>query len=195
MRSGSIARALLVSGIIGIVIGTYGTRVWDVHSNRAEAGVIAILAAGFFAALIGATTILREGSSTSSSMTERERLLHRAAWRALIPPIAAGGLMIAFFDLTDRWNDLGNPVASQVALFVGILGAALGILADRITRWGRILIPLALMIGLVTWGDRLPLDSETTSRGEMMALLCVVILIVAVAINIPQIARGRQTAR
>jgi hypothetical protein len=102
--------------------------------------------------------------------------------------------MVAFFWLTDRWDNLSNPVQSQLALFAGIAGALVGVLADRITRWELILIPTALLVALVLWGDRLPIDSESMSRGEIVVFLVIAVLIVGVAINIPQVARGRRRA-
>ena len=189
----STLRFLLVAGVIGIAAGVYGAREWEfVDSRIAEAGVIALLAVSFFAAITGFIGLLREEPPRDSRRAERSRILDRAAWRAMAPPVIGGGLMVAFFALTDRWERLDNPVASQIAVLAGIIGALIGILADRITRWELVLIPVALLVALVGWGDRLPIDSETTSRGEMVALLAIAILLVGIAINIPQIARGRR---
>jgi hypothetical protein len=114
----------------------------------------------------------------------------------LIPPVAAGVLILAFLSLTGRWNNLDNPVVSQVALVAGILGAVLGMLVDRVSRWALVLVPLVLLILLLGFGDRLwpisQIDSETTSRGEIVTLLVIVVLLVGIIINIPQFARGRR---
>ena len=188
----STLRFLLVAGVIGVAAGVNGAREWHVDSRMGEIGVIALLAAGFFAAITGAIGLLREQPSSDPEKAERDRILDRAAWRAMIPPVAGGGLMVAFFALTDRWDELDNPVASQVAVLCGIIGLLAGIVADRVTRWDLLLIPVALLIALIVWGDRLPLESETTSKGEMIALLSIVIILTGIAINIPQIARGRR---
>jgi hypothetical protein len=172
--------------------GIYGRRYWDIESDVATLGVIALMAAGFSAALTGIYGLMREQPQRGTIAVERQRLLDRAGWRAALPPVIAGAVMIAFFGLTDRWGNLANPVQSQVALVAGILGALVGILADRITRWDLILIPSGLIIALILWGDQLPLDSETTSTGEIVAMLVFAIFIIGIAINVPQIVRGRR---
>ena len=188
------SRMLLVLGIATIAAGAYGRRVWDVETDIATLGVVALMAVGFFAAIMGFYGVLRQPAPRSERAARRTRILERAAWQATLPPVIGGGLMLAFFGLTDRWERLQNPVASQIALAAGIIGALIGILADRITRWELVLIPIALLVALIGWGDRLPLESKTTSRGEMVALLAIAILLVGIVINIPQIVRGRRRA-
>lgn len=182
----------LVLGVAVAAAGAWGRRTWDVESEAATLGVIALMAVGLLAALFGLYGILREQPVTEGRAAERQRILERMAWRATLPPAVAGAVMIAFFWLTDRWDNLANPVQSQVALFAGVLGALIGILADRITRWELVIIPAALIVALLAWGDRLPFDSETTSTGEIVALLVIVVLIIGVAVNIPQVIRGRR---
>jgi hypothetical protein len=154
--------------------------------------VIALMAAGLFAALLGLYGILREPQAAEGIAAQRQAILDRVAWRATLPPVVAGLTMIAYFGLTDRWHNLANPIQSQLALVAGILGALVGILADRITRWDLIIVPVAAIVALLLWGDRLPFDSASTSTGEIVFLLILAILIIGTAINIPQIARGRR---
>lgn len=194
MRSAIIARVLLVLGLATVLFGALLRREWRVHNDMETLGVVSVMATGFFAALVGLYLVLREPAPVDEHRARRQRFLDRTGWQATIPPLIAGGLMLGYFALTDRWAKLDNPVASQLALFAGIAGALIGALSDRITRWGRAILPVALLVGLLAWGDRLPLESETTSRGEMVTLLVIVILIAGVAINLPQIARGRRRA-
>jgi hypothetical protein len=183
----------LVLGVAIAAAGAWGRRTWDIESEAATLGVIALMAVGLLAALFGLYGILREQPPAGEGPTaERQRILDRMAWRATLPPVVAGAVMIAFFWLTDRWDNLANPVQSQVALFAGVLGALIGILADRITRWELVIIPVALIVALIAWGDRLPVESETTSTGEVVALLVIVVLIIGIAVNIPQVIRGRR---
>lgn len=182
----------LVLGIAVAAAGVWGRRTWEVESNAATLGVIALMAAGLFAAMLGLYGILREQPVREGIAAERQPILDRLAWRATVPPMIAGGVMIGFFALTDRWDNLANPVQSQIALFAGVLGAAIGMLADRITRWDLVIVPAALIVALIAWGDRLPFDSSSTSTGEIVALLVIAVLIIGIAVNIPQIARGRR---
>ena len=188
------APTLLLLGLALVAVGAYGRREWHTESEIATLGVIALMAVGFLSAIAGLYSVLREQRPGDDRAAARARALDRFAWRAAIPPLVAGGLMLGFFALTDRWHNLANPVQSQVALFAGIIGALLGMLANRITRWELVIIPAALLIALLLWGDRLPLDSKTTSRGEMVALLVIAILLVGIAINVPQVIRGRRRA-
>jgi hypothetical protein len=188
-------RMSLVFGIAAVAAGAYGRREWDTESDFVTLGVVALMAAGFLAALTGLYGLLREQPPTGEDAAERQRIVDRAAWRATVPPVLAGVTMLAFFALTDRWDNLANPVQSQVALFAGILGAVIGIVIDRITRWDLLIVPIALIVALIAWGDRLPLESETTSKGEMVTLLVIVVLIVGIVINVPQIARGRRPSQ
>jgi hypothetical protein len=186
-----LIRALFVGGVIAVGVGVYGARTWNTESPMAQLGVIAIISAGLFAAVVGIAGLVWEPERASGPRPERSRLLNAAAWRAVIAPVVALALMLTYFGLTGWWNNLGNPVASQLAVISGVIGAIAAIVAGRITRWLRVIIPAALLAGLIVWGDRLPLQSETTSKGEMIALLVIVVLVIGIAINIPQVARGR----
>jgi len=189
-----LTRLLLVLGIAFIAAGVIVRREADTESDIGTLGVVALMALGFFAAILGLYGILREQPPRSDRAAARQAALDGAAWRATLPPLIAGLLMVGFFWLTDRWEELSNPVQSQIALVAGIAGALVGMLADRITRWELILIPAALLVALILWGDRLPFDSESMSKGEIVAFLVIAVLIVGVAINIPQVVRGRRRA-
>lgn len=194
MTQRSALRTLFIIGLAALASGSYIARWQRPASDFGQVGVIAILAVGIFAAIVGLVGLLREQPPVDTFRATRARILDVGAWKALIAPVVGGGLMFAFFGLTDRWNELSNPVASQVALLAGILGALVAIVADRITRWWLALLPAVILIALVGWGNRIPLESETTSRGEMVALLTIVVLLVGIGINIPQILRGRRRA-
>jgi hypothetical protein len=183
---------LLVLGIGIAAAGAWGRRVWTVESDWETFGVIALISVGLFAAILGLYGTLREPRSADDATARRQDILARVAWRATFPPVVAGVTMIGFFALTDRWHNLANPVQSQVALFAGILGALVGMLADRITRWDLIIVPVGLIVALLLWGDQLPFDSPSTSTGEIVALLIIAILIIGIAVNIPQVVRGRR---
>lgn len=185
----------LVLGIAVVAAGAWGRRVWTIESDFATLGVIALISVGFFAALLGLYGTVRETRSADSAAAQRQDILARVAWRATFPPVVAGATMIGFFALTDRWHNLANPVQSQIALFAGILGALVGILADRITRWDLIIVPVGLIVALLLWGDQLPFDSPSTTTGEIVALLIIAILIIGIAVNIPQVVRGRRPAQ
>jgi len=183
---------MLVLGVGFIAAGALVRREVGAESDMATLGVVALLALGFFAAILGLYGVLREDAPRGARARARQSALDRAAWRATIPPVVAGVTMVGFFALTDRWSNLSNPVQSQIALFAGVLGALVGMLADRITRWDLIVIPAALLVALLVWGQDLPIDSESMSRGEIVAFLVIAILIVGIAINLPQIIRGRR---
>jgi len=182
----------LVLGVGVVAVGAYLRREVDIPTDWATFGVVALMALGFFAAILGLYAILREPNPTDEREAAHQRAVEKAAWRATLPPVIGGGVMLAFFGLTDRWDNLANPVQSQVALFAGIFGALVGMLTDRITRWDLIIIPVALIVALIAWGDRLPLDSASMSQGEMVTLLVIAILLIGIAINVPQIVRGRR---
>jgi hypothetical protein len=186
---------LLVLGIGFVVAGALIRREANIETEMATLGVVALIAVGFFAAILGLYGVLREQPPPDERAAARQTALDHAAWRATLPPMVAGGMMVGFFWLTDRWDNLSNPVQSQIALLAGVVGALIGALADRITRWELIIIPAALLIALVLWGDRLPIDSEAMSSGEVVTFLVIAVLIIGVAINIPQVSRGRRAAQ
>jgi hypothetical protein len=192
--SPTLSRMLFVLGLAGIAAAALLKREWTAETNIAVFGVVSLAALGFFGAITGLYGILREPAPATALQAARQRVNGTAAWRAVLPPVIAGVVMVGFFWLTDRWDNLANPVQSQVALFAGVLGALIGMLADRITRWELIIIPAALIVGLIAWGDRLPLESESTTKGQMIALLVIAVLIIGIAINLPQILRGKRVA-
>jgi len=187
-------RWLLVGGLILIAAGAYGGRTWDTRQPIAEVGVIALIALGFFATVVGTIGVLREETPADPVAARRAAILSRVGWKSLVPALLAGACMTGFFALTGRWAELENPVQSQLALIFAVIGLLVGILIDRISRWELVIIPAVLLVALLGWGNRLPLDSETTSRGEMVTLLVIVILFVMIAINLPQVTRGRRPA-
>jgi hypothetical protein len=186
---------LLVLGLGFVVAGALVRREANIETDLATLGVVALIAVGFFAAILGLYGILREQPPQDARTAARQTALGRAAWRATLPPMVAGALMVGFFWLTDRWDNLSNPVQSQIALFAGVGGALVGALADRITRWELIIIPTALLLALLLWGDELPIDSEAMSSGEIVTFLVIAVLIIGVAINIPQVSRGRRATQ
>jgi len=187
------SRISLTLGIFGIAVGALARWQANIEGDLATLGIVAVIALGFSAALVGAWGVLQERPPADERAHMHQRAVDRAAWRACIPPVIAGATMLTFFALTDRWHDLSNPVQSQIALFAGLLGAIVGMLADRITRWDLVVIPAALIFALLAWGDRLPFDSPTTTNGQIVALLIVAVLIIGIAINVPQIVRGKRT--
>lgn len=187
-----LARMMLLGGLALIAAGAYGRREFGFTTSYATVGLIALIAAGFFTAIVGVLLWLREPAASEERAARRNRILGRFAWSAVLPPLVAGALMITFFGLTDHWSKLNNPIASQVALAAGVLGALTGILADRITHWELVIIPIVLLGVLLAFGDRLPLDSESTSRSEIVAMLSIAIILLAVVANIPQIIAGQR---
>jgi hypothetical protein len=151
------------------------------------------MALGMSLALTGLYGLMQERPPLDERAHAHQRAVDRAAWRATIAPVTAALVMLAFFWLTERWDNLSNPVQSQVALVAGVLGGALAILADRISRWDYVIVPVGLIVALLLWGDRLPLESESTPEGQIVALLIIAVLIIGVAINLPQLVRGRRT--
>jgi hypothetical protein len=182
----------LVLGIAVAAVGAWGRRIWTIESDFETFGVIVLMSGGLFVALLGLYGTVREPRSEDPAVAKRQDILARIGWRATFPPVVAGATMIGFFALTDRWHELANPVQSQVALFAGVLGGLVGMLADRITRWDLIVVPVGLIVALLLWGDQLPFDSPTTTTGEIVALLIIAILIIGIAVNIPQVVRGRR---
>jgi len=190
----SIYRGLLVAGLVVLVSGVYLTREVDAETTMAQLGVIMVLAIGIFTAAIGAFGIIYEPPPADPAAAQRRRILDRTAWKACVPPVVAVAGTVGFFILTDRWNDLGNPVAAQVAMAFAVIGVVIGILLDRITRWDFVLLPTALLIALLLWGEDLPLESDTMSKGQMVTLLVIVVIFGGIIMNLPQIIRGRNPA-
>jgi hypothetical protein len=113
-------------------------------------------------------------------------------WTVLVPPVTAGVLMVLFFAVTDRWTKLENPVASQLAPLAGVLGFLAGMAAQRVRDWRLVAIPAALTAGVWLWAYFAPNDSpEDQEFRQVMAVLGLVLLLGTVAVNLPQIARGR----
>lgn len=115
-------------------------------------------------------------------------------WTALVPPVTAGVLMTLFFWLTDRWDRLENPVQSQIAILAALAGFLAGIAAQRITRWELVAIPSAITVGVLLWAYFQPHDTpEDADFRQILFVLTVVLAITTLALNIPQIVRGRRT--
>jgi hypothetical protein len=187
-------RALFVGGLIAIATGIYGAGHWHTESVMAQLGVIAILTVGLLAAVLGIVGLVWEQTPSTAQRALRQRLVDRAAWRALLAPVVALALMVTYFAVTGWWDVLDNPVASQLSVVFGVIGALAGMAANRITHWLRVIVPVALVVALIVWGDRLPLESPTMSQGEMIALLVIAVLLIGITINIPQLIRGRRVS-
>lgn len=194
MSARDLLRYLFVGGLIAIGTGIYGARDWNTTSIMAQVGVVAILTVGLFATMVGIIGLLSQRTPADPLQATRAQILDRAAWRAVIPPVVALALMLTYFTASGWWDNLDNPVASQLSVLSAGIGLVAGIVADRITRWLRVIIPVALIAALIVWGDRLPLESDTVSQGEMVVLLVIAVVIIGTAINVPQIARGRREA-
>jgi hypothetical protein len=188
-----MARMALVLGVLGVAVGAAFRWKGGIEGDWGGAGLVALMALGLLLAVTGLFALLQERPPTDERAHAHQRAVDRAAWRATIAPVAAVSIMLAFFWLTDRWDNLSNPVQSQIALIAGVIGGLLALLTERISRWDYVIVPVGLIVALLLWGDRLPLDSESTTSGQMVALLVIAILIIGIAINLPQILRGRRT--
>jgi hypothetical protein len=113
-------------------------------------------------------------------------------WAVFVPPVTAGVLMVLFFAVTDRWHNLENPVASQVALFCGLLGVAAGIAAQRIREWVWLALPGIATVGVALWAyfqpHKTPNDEDFR---QILAVLAFILALTTIAINLPQFLRGR----
>jgi hypothetical protein len=187
-------RFCVVAGALGLATGIWGRYSWGLESAMADVAVISIMAGGLLLLIIGVAGLLRTRLPDDPVLAARERVLDRSAWRAMLAGVAAGGLMVLFFWLTSRWTNLGNPVQSQIALVFGLLGAAIAILAERVTRWDLVVVPVLVLLGLLAFGNQIPFESQSMSRGVFIAFLCVLVLIALIVLNAPQIARGRRPA-
>ena len=113
-------------------------------------------------------------------------------WTVLVPPVMAAGIMVLFFWLTDRWENLENPVQSQIAIFAAVGGFIAGIFAQRIRRWEWLLIPGAITAGVMLWAYFQPHDTaEDREFRQILWVLALVLAVTTLAINIPQVMRGR----
>ena len=113
-------------------------------------------------------------------------------WTVLVPPVTAAAIMVLFFWLTDRWENLENPVQSQIAIFAAVGGFIAGIFAQRIRRWEWLVIPGAVTVGVMLWRYFQPHDTaEDREFRQILWVLALVLAITTLAINIPQVARGR----
>lgn len=54
-----------------------------------------------------------------------------------VPPAVALFLTLAYFFLTRNWTNLGNPLASMVALAAGVTGFGASVGVDRLRRSRR----------------------------------------------------------
>jgi membrane associated rhomboid family serine protease len=114
-------------------------------------------------------------------------------WTILVPPLTGGALMLGFFWLTNRWSDLENPVQGQVALVCGIAGFLAGIALQRITNWVLAGLSGAVALALIVWAYLQPHDTpEDEEFRQILAVLAVVAVVTATALNLPQILRGRR---
>lgn len=119
----------------------------------------------------------------------------RRPWTVLVPPLTAGGAMLLFFAVFDRWDKLENPVQSQIAILSALGGFLAGIAAQRITNWWLAAVPFALAAGILIWAYYFPNDNPSDDEfRQILFLLGAVALLAAVALNIPQIVRGRGAA-
>ena len=57
----------------------------------------------------------------------REELL-----RTLVAPVSAAILVLAFFAIFDRWQQLGDPINSIVTVALGLVGFVVGATLDRL---------------------------------------------------------------
>jgi peptidoglycan/LPS O-acetylase OafA/YrhL len=113
-------------------------------------------------------------------------------WTVLVPPVTAGALMVLFFAVTDRWTNLENPVASQLAPLAGVFGFLAGMAAQRVRDWRLVAIPAGLTAAVWLWAYFAPNDTpEDEEFRQILGVLGFVLLLTTVAVNLPQISRGR----
>lgn len=116
-------------------------------------------------------------------------------WTVLVPPVTAAALMVLFFAVTDRWTHLENPVASQLAPLAGVIGFLAGMAAQRVRDWRLVMIPAGMTAAAWLWAYFAPNDTpEDEEFRQILAVLGLVLLLTTVAINLPQIVRGRHRA-
>ena len=114
-------------------------------------------------------------------------------WVVLVPPLTAGLLMLLFFAVTDRWDNLENPVQSQIAVFAGVVGFLAGLGAQRIRNWYLAGIPAALTAVVLLWAWFAPRESpEDREFRQILVVLGALFLVTTIALNLPQIVRGRR---
>ncbi|MER3421191.1 MAG: hypothetical protein C4290_12025 [Chloroflexota bacterium] len=113
-------------------------------------------------------------------------------WVVLVPPVMAGLFTVLFFVLFDWYDNLHNPIPGQVAVAAGVLGFLAGIAAQRVTRWELLGIPGTLTLAVALWAYVAPAKTpEERDFRQILWLLTAVLALTTVAINLPQIARGR----
>ncbi len=113
-------------------------------------------------------------------------------WVVLVPPVTAGLFMVLFFVLFDWYDNLHNPIPGQLAVAAGVVGFLAGVAVQRVTRWALVWIPGALTLAVAVWAYVAPADTpEDRDFRQILWLLAAVLALTTVAINVPQIARGR----
>src|SRR5690242_5994981 len=113
-------------------------------------------------------------------------------WVAVVPPLTAGLFTLAYFWLFDRWDNLENPIQSQVAIVSAIIGFLTGIAATRIRRWELVAIPGVITVAIAIWAIFAPHDTpEDKDFQQILWMLVGLGAIVTAALNLPQIFRGR----
>ncbi|MFN8559661.1 MAG: hypothetical protein U0531_20735 [Dehalococcoidia bacterium] len=116
----------------------------------------------------------------------------RRPWAIFIPPLVAASLVLLFFWLTNRWANLENPIASQIAIFSALAGLGAGIAATRITNWTLLGIPCVLTVGVLLWASFAPRGTtEQIEFRQAMFVLTLLLAVTTVALNLPQVIRGR----
>jgi hypothetical protein len=113
-------------------------------------------------------------------------------WVVLVPPVTAGVFMVLFFVLFDWYDNLHNPIAGQIAVAAGVVGFFVGIAAQRVTRWELVWIPGALTLAVALWAYFAPAETpEDRDFRQILWLLAAVLALTTVAVNLPQLVRGR----
>ncbi len=113
-------------------------------------------------------------------------------WSVMVAPIVALAVMLGYFFLFDRWEHLENPIASQLAIGAALAGFVAALAAQRITRWWLLLVPglLAAVAGI--WAYLAPTETpDDYNFRNTLWVLTAVLIITTVAVNLPQIIRGR----
>jgi hypothetical protein len=113
-------------------------------------------------------------------------------WIIFVPPVTAAAFMVGFFWLFDRWDNLENPVASQLAPLAGVIGFVTAIALSRIRQWELIAIPGAIAAGLALWAIFAPHETpEDKDFQQILWILTALALTSTLVLNLPQIVRGR----
>jgi hypothetical protein len=113
-------------------------------------------------------------------------------WVAVLPPLTAGLFTVGYFWLFDRWDNLENPIQSQVAIVSAIIGFLVGIAAMRIRRWELVAIPGVITAAIAIWAIVAPHNTpEDKDFQQVLWMLTGLGAIVTAALNLPQILQGR----